>query len=145
MHFCDDCICFVSFHINKEVKYELLQPLTFLTKAKTYTCNSCDASPVCFLQIGKNCSERFLSYLQTFNVNEMRFNFTKILWMWLTQFLSYVISRFCPHFLGHPVDWYTRSVYVLHVDNVTHFDRLLLPTSVPRDYNCPRSSVPNPT
>ena len=26
-----------------------------------------------------------------------------ILWMWLSQFWSYVPSRFCPHFLGHSV------------------------------------------
>ena len=76
--------------------------------------NECWQQMTCFLQIGKNCSghvltllvvsqkadDRLLSYYT--HVNWMRFQKTKIWWMWLSQFWSYVLSRLCLHFLGTP-------------------------------------------
>ena len=73
LYLCEDCICFVSFLINKKFKLELFQSLVFSTKAKTYTWYNCNASPVCFLQTGKYGSRHVLTLLVVSRIDDNRF------------------------------------------------------------------------
>ena len=61
MYLSDDLSCVSSYQPTSPIL--IISTTGILTKAKTYKCCSGDAPPVCFLQIGTNCSGHVLTLL----------------------------------------------------------------------------------